>query len=287
MSIDGNLDRELDGTRSVLNFADYVDKVYLQARLTSFYSSVVEPCALNIEDLKPGGITLPMADRAQAGRPKMLRYLGATDPQSKCTCSSCGKKGHNKVGCDRWHRQEAAKALRKEQDEESDNNEEITEERWFYRRTTATDRPLTFEEAFSNIGPTHAEVAADIQRLKEQSSQEAPAVVKCPQGRPPRPKQAPQKTLTLNASRRAGRGGNGERSGGRGGGRSIGRGGRKETSAAQSITVRSVITRAARSTTTSNMPIASIPVASSLCNTVGHNNRDCKENLLQYLEKQR
>jgi hypothetical protein len=268
---------------------DYVNKVYSQARLTSFYSTVVEPCALNMEDLKRDGITPPMA-----GRPKMLRYLRATDPQSKCACSSCGKKGHNKAGCDRWHRQEAAKALRKEQqaawkaDEEPDNDEEMTEERWYYRRTTSqlpsislkTDAPLTFEEAFGNIGPTHAEIGADIQREKEQSPQEAAPVAKRPRGHQPKPKQASLKTLTLNvkttlASGRAGRGGNGGRGGGRGGGRS-GRG-----------AVRSVITRAAKSTTTSNMPIASVPVACSLCNVVGHNDRECKENLLQHLEKKR
>jgi hypothetical protein len=217
-----------------------------------------------------------------------------TDPQSKCTCSSCGKKGHNKAGCDRWHRQEAAKALQNEQhaawkaDEESDDDEDITEERWYYRRITSqlpslslkTYAPLTFEEAFGNIGPTHAEIAANIQRKKEQSPQEAAPVAKRPRGRPPKPKQAPLKTHTLNvtttlASGRAGRGGTGGRGGGRGGGRS-GRG-----------AVRSVITRAAKSTTTSNMPIASVPVACSLCNVVGHNDRDCKENLLQHLEKKR
>jgi hypothetical protein len=31
MSVDGNLDRELYGTRNVLNFSDYVNKVYSQA----------------------------------------------------------------------------------------------------------------------------------------------------------------------------------------------------------------------------------------------------------------
>ena len=110
-SIDGNMESELEG-RGLMNIADFADSVYSQQNMSSFYAAVVEPCALDVSDLRPDGITLPCAERAQAGRPKMTRFQGATDPakESRCTCTTCGKKGHNKAGCKNWHKRQEKEA---------------------------------------------------------------------------------------------------------------------------------------------------------------------------------
>jgi hypothetical protein len=48
-SLEGNYESELEG-RGILNLSGYVDRCYLQGRLSSFYRSVVEPCALDLDD---------------------------------------------------------------------------------------------------------------------------------------------------------------------------------------------------------------------------------------------
>lgn len=169
-SLEGNYESELEG-RGILNLSGYVDRCYLQGRLCSFYRSVVEPCALDLDDLIADKCTLPMAERAQAGRPKMARYLGATDPNSTCTCSRCGQKGHNKASCEKRQRQEVARAMKAPWREDNDldsEDEAIDPTKWYYNqraiektamhnsaatavRNATTSAPITFEEAFGSM----------------------------------------------------------------------------------------------------------------------------------------
>jgi hypothetical protein len=125
-----------------------------------------------------------MAERAQAGRPKMARYLGALDPKSTCTCSRCGQKGHNKAGCERRQRQEVARAMKAPWREDNDldsEDEAIDPTKWYYNqraiertamhnsvatavRNATTSAPITFKEAFGSM------TEAEMERVRAASS---------------------------------------------------------------------------------------------------------------------
>jgi hypothetical protein len=305
-SVESNMESELEG-RGLISMSDFVMSFYSQQSISSFYRAIVEPCALNLEELRPDKTTLPMEEHKQAGRPKKKRYKGATDPQSKCTCSKCGKRGHNKAGCERWHRNDAKKAMKLPWREEDSEDEEPTESGWFYCRQIgdgpALDEPTVEPIPQEAVDPEAKRARGRPRKLKApppppslattsrvpttfeeafglsqgEEPVEEPVVTKRPRGRPKKPKEAvvppPLSTLPLNNKT------------------VIRRGGRRKKYTGPTDNYVSCGLLEENSTSAVDFAAlpnyASAPTSCSLCNTVGHNDRDCKENLLQYLEKQR